>query len=170
MTTPRDRMSGVVLTGHGGLDRLEWRDDLEKPEPAPGQVLIGVRASAVNNTDVNTRVGWYSKAVRGDTKDAVASAGEDAAASGSWTGEPLAFPRIQGADCCGEIVGVGEGVDRGRVGERVLVHTRMDTGATGSVEHRGSTWPARNTGTTPIEANTHATIQQVSGIELEIQA
>ena len=121
MTTPRDRMSGVVLTGHGGLDRLEWRDNLEKPEPAPGQVLIGVRASAVNNTDVNTRVGWYSKAVRGDTKDAVASAGEDAAASGSWTGEPLAFPRIQGADCCGEIVGVGEGVDRGRLGERVLV-------------------------------------------------
>ena len=62
------------------------------------------------------------------------------------------------------------GVGPELVGERVLVHTRMDTGATGSVEHRGSTWPARNTGTTPIEANTHATIQQVSGIELEIQA
>jgi len=43
--------------------------------------------------------------------------GDDA----SWTGRPLVFPRIQGADCCGEIVAVGEGVDPARVGERVLV-------------------------------------------------
>ncbi|HBB84682.1 MAG TPA: alcohol dehydrogenase, partial [Sulfitobacter sp.] len=33
----------------------------------------------------------------------------------------LSFPRIQGADCCGEIVAVGEGVDAGRIGERVLL-------------------------------------------------
>ncbi|MCE7029292.1 alcohol dehydrogenase family protein [Jiella avicenniae] len=114
-------MSGVVLTGHGGLDRLEWRDDLPKPIPGRGEVLIRVLASAVNNTDINTRIGWYSKAVRGDTEAAVASAGEDGAASGSWTGAPLAFPLVQGADCCGEIVQVGEGVDRTRLGERVLV-------------------------------------------------
>ena len=61
------------------------------------------------------------------------------------------------------------GVEPDLVGERVLVHTRIDAGATGSVEHRGSSWPARNTGSTPIEANSHATIQRVAGIELEIQ-
>jgi NADPH:quinone reductase-like Zn-dependent oxidoreductase len=33
----------------------------------------------------------------------------------------MAFPRIQGADCCGEIVAVGAGVDDSRRGQRVLV-------------------------------------------------
>ena len=40
---------------------------------------------------------------------------------GSWTGEALRFPRIQGTDVCGRIVAVGPGVSPGRVGERVLV-------------------------------------------------
>ncbi|MFZ0012885.1 MAG: alcohol dehydrogenase family protein [Acidimicrobiia bacterium] len=95
-------MHGVVLTGSGGPDRLEWRDDLAVPEPQDGDVLIRVGASAVNNTDINMRTGWYS---------------EDA----SWSGEPVTFPRIQGADVCGRIVAVGPGVEQSRVGERVLV-------------------------------------------------
>ena len=32
MTLPQ-KMSGVVLTGHGGLEMLEWRDDLTVPTP-----------------------------------------------------------------------------------------------------------------------------------------
>jgi NADPH:quinone reductase-like Zn-dependent oxidoreductase len=100
-------MSGVILTGHGGPECLEWRDDLAVPKPLAGEVLIRVGASAVNNTDINTRVGWYSK---GDGAD-------DAA----WTGEALQFPRIQGIDVCGRIVAVGDGVDPARIGERVLV-------------------------------------------------
>lgn len=115
-------MKGVVLTGHGGLDRLEWRDDLPVPAPAPGEVLIRVGAAAVNNTDVNTRTGWYSPNVRGDTASGATEGYEaQAAAEGSWTGAALAFPRIQGADCCGRIVAVGEGVAASRIGERVLV-------------------------------------------------
>lgn len=114
-------MHAVVLTGHGGLDRLEYRDNVAVPRPDAGEVLIRVRASAVNNTDVNTRTGWYSKSVRGDTGSA-ATAGYDGASDedGAWSGA-LSFPRIQGADCCGEIVAVGEGVDAARLGERVLV-------------------------------------------------
>lgn len=120
MTLP-DTMKAVLLTGHGGLDRLEFRDDVPVPQPRTGEVLIRVGASAVNNTDVNTRTGWYSKAVRGDTNSA-AQSGYDGAtdADGGWSGA-LSFPRIQGADCCGDIVAVGEGVDAGRVGQRVLV-------------------------------------------------
>lgn len=38
-------MFGVVLTGHGGPDKLEWRDDLPVPCPGPGEVLIRVRAA-----------------------------------------------------------------------------------------------------------------------------
>lgn len=101
-------MFGVVLTGHGGADRLEWRDDLAVPQPAAGEVRIHVHAAGVNNTDINTRVGWYSKGA-GDAADA------------GWGGEALSFPRIQGADVCGTIVEVGEGVEASRVGERVIV-------------------------------------------------
>jgi len=120
MTLP-DTMKAMILTGHGGLDKLEWREDVRVPRPAAGEVLIRVGASAVNNTDVNTRTGWYSKAVRGDTNSAAATSYEGASdADGAWSGA-LSFPRIQGADCCGEIAAVGDGVDIARIGERVLV-------------------------------------------------
>ena len=112
-------MKGVVLTGHGGLDKLVWRDDLPVPRPSLGEVLIRVGASAVNNTDVNTRTGWYARSVRGDTASGAAEGYADEL-EGGWTGA-LSFPRVQGADCCGRIVAVGEGVDAARIGERVLV-------------------------------------------------
>ncbi|GAA3537795.1 alcohol dehydrogenase family protein [Zobellella aerophila] len=115
-------MAGVLLTGHGGLDKLQYRQDLPVPQPGANEVLIRIGAAAVNNTDINTRIGWYSKAVTGDTNQGAASGfdtvNDDDA---SWSGTPLAFPRIQGADCCGEIVAVGAHVDAGRIGERVLV-------------------------------------------------
>lgn len=116
-----NRMSGMVLTAHGGLECLQWREDLVVPVPEPGQVLIRVGAAAVNNTDINTRIGWYSKSVRGDTA-ATASEGSGGASNtdGGWSGA-LNFPLVQGADCCGQVVAVGEGVDTGRIGERVLV-------------------------------------------------
>lgn len=103
-----DKMYGVVLTGHGGPEMLQWRDDLATPSPMKGDVIIEVSAAGVNNTDLNTRIGWYSK---GD------AASEDA----SWSGTALSFPFIQGADVCGTIVAVGEGVNPERIGERVLI-------------------------------------------------
>jgi NADPH:quinone reductase-like Zn-dependent oxidoreductase len=117
-------MNGIVLTGHGGLEKLVWREDLPVPAPAKDEVLIRVGASAVNNTDINTRTGWYSKSVRGDTAAGASSGfGADADADGAWSGKPLEFPRIQGADCCGEIVAAGADVPGNRIGERVLVRT-----------------------------------------------
>jgi NADPH:quinone reductase-like Zn-dependent oxidoreductase len=70
----------------------------------------------MNNTDINTRTGWYSKSVTGATGEAVADSDED----GSWGGG-LTFPRIQGADPAGRVVAVGGGVSAERIGERVLV-------------------------------------------------
>lgn len=120
MTFP-ETMKAVVLTGHGGLDKLEWREDMPVPRPDAGEVLIRVGASAVNNTDVNTRTGWYSKAVRGDTGSAATEGYAGASdADGAWSGA-LSFPRIHGADCCGKIVAVGDGIDTARIGQRVLV-------------------------------------------------
>lgn len=103
-------MSGVVLTGHGGPQMLEWRDDLAVPQAGPDDVIVQVGASAVNNTDINTRVAWYSKA---------GNAAQDAA----WNGVPIQFPRVQGIDACGRIAAIGAGVDAARMGERVLVET-----------------------------------------------
>ncbi|MDY7097404.1 MAG: alcohol dehydrogenase family protein [Pseudomonadota bacterium] len=107
-----ETMNGVVLTGHGGPEVLQWRDDLETPQAGPSQVVVRVRAAGVNNTDVNTRLAWYSKG-SADEEDA------------SWSGKPMEFPRIQGADVCGEIVAVGEGVNPARIGERVLIEPSM---------------------------------------------
>jgi NADPH:quinone reductase-like Zn-dependent oxidoreductase len=115
-------MHAAVLTGFGGPEKLVYRSDVPLPVPQTGEVLIRVGASAVNNTDINTRVGWYSKTV--DASSASEGVGFDAGsdATPGWGGTAMAFPRIQGADCCGTIVGVGPGVDAQRTGERVLVH------------------------------------------------
>lgn len=119
-----ERMHAVQLIGHGGLDQLVYRDDVPVPRPREGQVLIRVAAAGMNNTDINTRIGWYSKAVNADTETGGASGfqgvNDDDA---SWSGIPLQFPRIQGADICGHIVAVGKDVDPARIGERVLVQT-----------------------------------------------
>lgn len=103
MATPKT-MSGVYLTRHGGPDVLEWRDDIPVPTPGPGQVLVKVAAAGVNNTDINTRIGWYSSDVTAAT-DSV----EQDVEAGGWGGA-LAFPRIQGGDLCGTIDAVGPGV------------------------------------------------------------
>ena len=118
-------MRGWHLTGHGDLDRLVFRDDLPVPRPGADEVTIRVAAAGLNNTDVNTRTAWYSKSVRGATGEG----GDEAeAGDGGWAGEALDFPRIQGADCCGHIAAVGDGVDPARIGERVLVRTLQTSG------------------------------------------
>ncbi|PDT24898.1 alcohol dehydrogenase family protein [Rhizobium hidalgonense] len=109
MTIP-EKMAAVLLTGHGGLDKLIYRSDVTVPAPADGEVLIRVTACGMNNTDVWVREGAYG------TED-------DPAAVSTWRrqGNTLTFPRIQGTDTVGHIVGVGAGVDPARIGERVMV-------------------------------------------------
>jgi NADPH:quinone reductase-like Zn-dependent oxidoreductase len=121
MPQPGKTMHAVLLRGHGGPDMLEYRTDVAVPRPGPGEVLIAVRAAGVNNTDINTRVGWYSPSFTGATSAAVAT--DTALDGGSWSGAGIAFPRIQGADVCGTIVETGEGIAKARVGERVIVQS-----------------------------------------------
>lgn len=122
------KMTAALLTGHGGLDKLEISNDVEVPQPGKGEVLIQVLASGMNNTDINTRIGWYSKAVTQATNEGggtgFAKITDDDAA---WSGDALEFPRIQGADVCGRVVAVGEGVSESRIGERVLVRNMLRT-------------------------------------------
>ncbi|WP_411352988.1 alcohol dehydrogenase family protein (plasmid) [Leisingera aquaemixtae] len=120
------KMAAVLLTGHGGIEKLQYRTDVPVPQPGPGEVLIRVAAAGINNTDINTRIGWYSKAVEAGT-NAGGATGFDSVndVDASWSGAPLEFPRIQGADACGRIAAVGEGVDTSRIGERVLVRNML---------------------------------------------
>lgn len=101
-------MRGIQLIGHGGLDKLVFSDDIPVPMPGSRDVLIKVSAAGVNNTDLNTRIGWYSKS-NGEGSDA------------SWSGSAIQFPRVQGADVCGKVVAIGEQVESSLLNERVLV-------------------------------------------------
>jgi NADPH:quinone reductase-like Zn-dependent oxidoreductase len=113
-------MRAVLLRGHGGVEQLDLRDDVPVPQPAADEVLLQVLAAAVNNTDINTRIGWYSRSVTGDTASANKQPGSSAG-DGGWTGSAFVFPRIQGTDVCGRVVSAGADVDPGRIGQRVLV-------------------------------------------------
>lgn len=126
MTLPTT-MRAVLLTGHGDLDKLEYREDVPIPRVADDEVLIEVAACGVNNTDINTRTGWYAKgagAAAGPGSDPGSDIGESAVGAGSWGGS-LHFPRIQGADPVGRIVQVGSAVPSDRIGQRVLVDAWM---------------------------------------------
>jgi NADPH:quinone reductase-like Zn-dependent oxidoreductase len=103
-------MNAMVLTGHGGIDKLVYRTDVTTPSPGPGEVLVQVTATAKNNTDRKAREGLYPTKEKGDVT------------SFAMGGEPtLIFPRIQGADVAGRVVAVGEGVAASRIGERGLL-------------------------------------------------
>ena len=111
-------MRAMVTMGHGGLDQMQLHDDWPCPTLADDDVLIKVGACGLNNTDVNTRSGWYSKTVTDRTTGDAFDEVDDQ--DPTWGGRPLSFPRIQGADACGEIVAVGANVDPARIGQRVI--------------------------------------------------
>ena len=118
-------MKAVVTTGNGGYDKLEYRD-VPIPVLGPGEVLLQVLAAGVNNTEINTRLGWYSSSVNNSTQ-ATAEIEEKQAtakADGGWN-EATPFPFIQGTDCCGRVVAVAPGEDETLVGVRALVRPCM---------------------------------------------
>jgi NADPH:quinone reductase-like Zn-dependent oxidoreductase len=101
-------------------------------------VLIQVAAAGVNNTDINTRIGWYapdSFLNATDGESAVPTSRDDV----GWSGDVPVYPRIQGADACGRIVAVGSPDDATRIGERVIVEPVFrDLGQGGRAIYFGS--------------------------------
>ena len=103
-----ETMKAVVTTGNGGYDRLVYKD-VPKPVPKGDEVLVKVLAAGVNNTEINTRLGWYSKTVTkatNATEEETQQKGDEERADGGW-GKPTPFPFIQGTDCCGKVVACG---------------------------------------------------------------
>jgi NADPH:quinone reductase-like Zn-dependent oxidoreductase len=103
-------MKAVLLTGHGGVEKLEYADSVPVPEPGAGEVLVAVTATAKNNTDRKAREGLYPTKDKGEVTSFQMG--------GSAT---LTFPRIQGADVVGRVAAVGPGVEVTRIGQRGLL-------------------------------------------------
>lgn len=88
---------------NGGVDQLNFCD-VALPELGVGEVLVKVLAAGVNNTEINTRIGWYS--------------------GGGWH-IPTPFPFIQGTDCCGVVSQSADSTNAHLVGQRVLIRPCM---------------------------------------------
>ena len=87
-------MKAVWYERNGAAAEVLTHGDMPTPTPAPGEVLVRLACSGVNPSDWKTRGG----------------------------SRPMAFPRvIPHSDGAGTIEAVGEGVDRGRIGERVWI-------------------------------------------------
>ena len=92
-------MRAVYITEHGGTDKLVYGDRPE-PEIAPGEIMLRVRASALNHLDLNLRAGT------------------------SYNG-PL--PRTLGCDIAGEVTAISPQTNTSlKLGDRVILNTMPD--------------------------------------------
>jgi NADPH:quinone reductase-like Zn-dependent oxidoreductase len=128
-------MKAVITMGSGGYDKLQCRV-VRRPTLESGEVLLQVLAAGVNNTEINTRIGWYSSSVTTGTEDAAVAEEEQATAKedGGWN-ETTPFPFIQGTDCCGRIVAVAPDGDQSTIGSRVIVRACIRKSDFNSIEN-----------------------------------
>lgn len=94
-------MKAVIFHKHGGPEVLEYTD-FPTPEPKAGEVLVRLRAAALNRMDVMVRNGW--------------------------PGLKLELPHINGADGSGEVAGLGDGVTEFNIGGRVVINANLGCG------------------------------------------
>ena len=127
MSEPLATMTAAVTLGNGGFEMIAIRQ-VPIPQPEPGEVRVRVLAAGMNNTEINTRLGWYSSTVSGSTDDtATEAAGADEAVhrdDGGWNAA-TPWPLIQGTDCCGVVDELGEGADPALLGMRVIIRACM---------------------------------------------
>ena len=94
-------MKAVVFAQHGGPEVLRL-SEINDPVPNPTDVVIRVKACALNHLDL-----WVRRGLPGIS---------------------IPMPHIPGSDIAGEVVKVGELVTRVRVGERVLLAPGLSCG------------------------------------------
>ena len=88
-------MKAVYIKEFGGAENLEIREVENPPQPKDTEVLVRVKASAVNRADIFQRKGFYPA--------------------------PKGFPeRILGLEFAGEVAEIGENVENFKIGDRVF--------------------------------------------------
>jgi len=88
-------MKAVYINDFGGAENLEIREVENPPQPKGSEVLIKVKASALNRADILQRRGLYPA--------------------------PLGFPeRIPGLEFAGEVAEIGEEVSKFKIGVRIF--------------------------------------------------
>ena len=93
-------MKALYFKEHGESDVIQY-GVVQDPMPDRGEVLVKVRACAINHLDIWVRRGW--------------------------PGLKLEMPHWCGADVAGEVAELGEGVSNWQVGQRVVVDPGIDT-------------------------------------------
>ncbi len=94
-------MKAVAIRSHGGPEVVKL-EELPDPQPAPGQVVVAVKAAALNHLDIWVRKGWQGLA--------------------------LSFPHVLGSDASGVVEAVGAGVDGVKAGDAVVVNPSLGCG------------------------------------------
>ncbi|WP_091380378.1 NAD(P)H-quinone oxidoreductase [Actinokineospora alba] len=85
-------MRAITISEPGGPEVMRWTE-VPDPEPAAGEVLVRVAATAVNRADLLQRKGFYPP--------------------------PPGTSEVIGLECSGTVAAVGEGVTGWRVGDAV---------------------------------------------------
>ncbi|SDO03786.1 zinc-binding dehydrogenase [Halobacillus sp. SY10] len=155
-------MKAVQVTGYGDVDQLKLVD-IPTPEPKENEVLVQVKACAINNTEIWMREGAYGQGGKS-----------------GWRPEGVQFPRTPGSDITGKVVQVGEQVDETMMGKDVVLfpftssgpdgqeHISEDMSFIGS-EYDGGyaeyvVWPAELCFDMPLEDYTESCVFSVSGM------
>lgn len=89
-------MRALTISAHGGVEKLELRDDIPVPDVTPGTVRVRLSAAALNRLDVFTL--------------------------GGLPGVTITPPWIMGADGSGVIDAVGDGVDWLSPGQTIVIN------------------------------------------------
>ena len=94
-------MKAILFHQHGGPEVLQYID-FPTPQPKADEVLIRLRAAALNRMDIFVRNGW--------------------------PGLKLEMPHINGADGAGEVVEIGENITELKPGDRVVINANFGCG------------------------------------------
>ncbi|MCA1054383.1 zinc-binding dehydrogenase [Rossellomorea aquimaris] len=155
-------MKAVQVNGYGGLEQLKVVE-IPIPEPGEYEVLVKVKACAINNTEIWMREGAY-----GSDKES------------GWRPEGVQFPRIPGSDITGRVVKAGSSVAPSLVDKDVVLfpftssgeegreHIAEDMSFIGS-EYDGGyaeyvVWPAALCYDMPLADYTESAVFSVSGL------
>lgn len=94
-------MKVAAINAHGDIDQVIIQN-MPEPECRPGDVVVAVKAAALNHLDI-----WMRK---------------------GRPGAELPMPHILGSDAAGMVSAVGEGVHTWNVGDEVLINPGLDCG------------------------------------------